>query len=78
MSGFTHESTHNESIEWYTPPEIFDSLGLEFDLDPCSPGEGKSFVPAKNLYTAEDDGLTSPWSGTVFMNLRTELTPRLG
>lgn len=68
MSGFTHESPHNESIEWYTPPEIFDSLNLEFDLDPCSPGKDKSFVPAKNFYTVEDDGLSSPWSGTVFMN----------
>ena len=66
--GFTHESQHNESIEWYTPPEIFESLGLEFDLDPCSPGQGKTFVPAKKVYTVEDDGLKSPWNGTVFVN----------
>lgn len=68
MSGFTHESTHNESIEWYTPPEIFTGLGIEFDLDPCSPGKDNSFVPAKKHYTVEDDGLASPWDGTVFMN----------
>lgn len=49
-------------------PVIFDSLGLVFDLDPCSPGEGKSFVPARRHYTVEDDGLTSPWFGTVWMN----------
>lgn len=66
--GFSHESTHLESIEWYTPPIIFESLGLEFDLDPCSPGVGKSFVPAKRYYTIDDDGLTSPWEGTVFVN----------
>lgn len=70
--GFTHESTVNESIEWYTPPNIFEALGLEFDLDPCSPGQGKSFVPARRVLTAEDDGLATPWgdpsSTTVFMN----------
>lgn len=67
-TGFTHESTTNESIEWYTPPEIFHALNLTFDLDPCSPGEGKSFVPARRHYTATDDGLNLPWHGTVFMN----------
>lgn len=70
MSGFTHESTYNESIEWYTPPELFDALGVQFDLDPCSPGAGKSFVPAKRHLTVEDDGLASPWGPEefVFMN----------
>jgi hypothetical protein len=67
-SGFTHESTVNESIEWYTPPAIFEAMGLMFDMDPCSPGEGKSFVPAKQHLTIVDDGLTTPWVGTVFMN----------
>ena len=67
-AGFAHESAHNESVEWYTPPYIFDALGLTFDLDPCSPGAGKTFVPALHYYTAEDDGLASPWFGTVFVN----------
>lgn len=67
-TGFTHESTRNESFEWYTPPEVFAGLGLTFDLDPCSPGAGKSFVPALNHYTIEDDGLASPWFGTTFVN----------
>lgn len=66
--GFTHESTINESMEWYTPPEIFDSLNTTFDLDPCSPGEGKSFVPALKHYTTLDNGLISPWEGFVFVN----------
>ena len=67
-SGFTHESTYNESVEWYTPPEIFEALGVTFDLDPCSPGEGKSFVPAHKHLTVEDDGLTTPWEGLAFVN----------
>lgn len=68
MAGFTHESQKNETIEWYTPPGIFDALGLEFDLDPCSPGAGKSFVPAKKHYTIKDDGLAQPWNGLAFVN----------
>lgn len=67
-TGFTHESFVSESAEWYTPPEVFTAIGLRFDLDPCSPGPGKSFVPADQHYTIDDDGLTSPWHGTVFVN----------
>ena len=50
-AGFSHESPVNESMEWYTPPEVFDALGVHFDLDPCSPGAGKSFVPADRHLT---------------------------
>ena len=46
---------------------LFNALGLQFDLDPCSPGPGH-WVPANKIYTKEDDGLTSPWEGSVFMN----------
>lgn len=66
-TGFSHESARNESVEWYTPPEIFNALGIEFDLDPCA-APGGAFVPAKKFYTAEDDGLSRDWHGTVFCN----------
>lgn len=62
-----HENCIGASDEWYTPPEIFAALGLNFDLDPCSPGEGH-WVPARNVYTINDDGLTCDWLGLVFMN----------
>ena len=68
MRGFQHESQINESIEWYTPPEIFTTLNTTFDLDPCSPGEGKDFVPARKRYTIHDDGLVQPWDGFVWLN----------
>lgn len=55
------------SDEWYTPKHIFDALGVEFDLDPCSPVEG-SLVPAKQRYSLPFDGLTAPWFGLVWMN----------
>jgi DNA N-6-adenine-methyltransferase (Dam) len=62
-----HEPCIGETSEWYTPPEIFAALRLTFDLDPCSPGPGH-WVPAKKIYTKEDDGLAQPWHGFVFMN----------
>lgn len=68
MKGFAHESTYNESKEWYTPPIIFDCLNLEFDLDPCSPVNTKTWVPAKKKYTVLDNGLMQPWAGLVWMN----------
>jgi hypothetical protein len=45
--GFTHESQNNVSVEWYTPPWVFQKLGVEFDLDPCQPPEGIKWIPAK-------------------------------
>lgn len=68
-SGFVHESTYNESKEWYTPEYIFDALGIGFNLDPCSPGaEIVPWIPASHHYTVEDDGLIKKWSGNVWMN----------
>jgi hypothetical protein len=54
--------------ECYTPQWIFDDLGVKFDLDVCSPIGGTGLVPADKYYSEEDDGLTSPWFGLVWMN----------
>lgn len=62
-----HEPSTGNSDDWYTPPAVFDALGLTFDLDPCSPGPGH-WVPARSIYTKADDGLARDWSGLVFMN----------
>ena len=62
-----HEPCLGASDEWYTPPEIFQALGLVFVLDPCSPGPGH-WVPAQTIYTRVDDGLARPWFGRVFVN----------
>jgi DNA N-6-adenine-methyltransferase (Dam) len=62
-----HEPSIGMTSEWFTPPEIFSALGLEFDLDPCSPGPGH-WVPARKIYTVGDDGLAQPWEGLVFVN----------
>jgi len=61
------ENSIGKSDEWYTPKDIFDSLGITFDLDPCSPGSNH-WVPAKKVFTKQDDGLAQNWHGFVFMN----------
>lgn len=62
-----YENNQGESDEWYTPHSIFESLGCVFDLDPCSPGVDH-WVPARNVFTIHDDGLSQEWGGFVFMN----------
>ena len=56
------------SDEWYTPRSLFDQLDIEFDLDPASCPPELSAVPAARFYTVEDDGLSLPWEGRVWMN----------
>lgn len=56
------------SAEWYTPPGIFDALGLKFGLDPCAPAGGVPWVPADRHYCAADDGLSQLWEGRVWLN----------
>jgi hypothetical protein len=62
-----HEPSVGKSDDWYTPREYFPAIGLEYDLDPCSPGPGH-WVPARKIYTRADDGLSQKWDGIVFMN----------
>ncbi len=68
QQGFAHESQNNVSVDWYTPPWIFERMGIEFDLDPCQPIEVIKWIPAKSRYTVEDDGLKKPWFGRVWLN----------
>lgn len=48
------------------PPLIIDALGA-FDLDPCAP-VFRPWPTAAIHYTIEDDGLTKPWAGRVWLN----------
>ena len=61
----------SNSTEWYTPHSILgkvsEALG-GISLDPCSNSHETPNVPAEYHYTEEDDGLSQPWFGTVFMN----------
>lgn len=65
---FTQKQTELTSDDWYTPRFLFDALGLTFSIDVACPPGGPWHTPCHAYYTQEDDGLSSPWSGTVFMN----------
>lgn len=57
-----------KSDEWYTPPQIFDALCCDFDLDVAAPIGGPPTVPAAYYYSKLDDALTKAWWGFVWMN----------
>lgn len=61
----------SESNEYFTP-EIYieaarDTMG-GIDLDPASHPYPQRWIKAKRFYTPEDDGLSKPWSGRVWLN----------
>jgi hypothetical protein len=66
--GFRHEAPVGASTEWFTPPEIFEALGLTFDLDPAAPPGGVPWVPARRHFSVLEDGLAQPWLGRVWLN----------
>tara|TARA_Y100001937_G_C7074756_1_gene310063 strand:- start:657 stop:1148 length:492 start_codon:yes stop_codon:yes gene_type:complete len=57
-----------QSNEWYTPPKLFTSLNTTFDLDVAAPKGGVPWVPAKNHFYKEIDGLKQDWYGFVWCN----------
>lgn len=64
MSG--HQSAAAKTTDWLTPPEILQPLGV-FDLDPCCPSQMPWDTARKHL-TKTECGLSTPWSGRVWMN----------
>lgn len=62
-----HEQCVGATDEWYTPPHVFEALGVMFDLDVASPGASVTpWVPARRVIT--DGSLSSEWGGFVWMN----------
>lgn len=57
--------------EWYTPQDLIERarkvLG-GFDLDPASNDMAQEKVQAGAYYTAETNGLSHEWNGTVWLN----------
>jgi site-specific DNA-methyltransferase (adenine-specific) len=58
----------SESHEWYTPLPLYQKLNEEFHFttDPCSDPTNR--LGCEIFYTKEDDGLSKPWYGNVFIN----------
>jgi hypothetical protein len=62
-----HEQAVGRTDEWYTPPEVFEALGIRFHMDVASPGRSVvPWVPAETHITAGSLGIN--WSGRVWMN----------
>lgn len=66
---FTGRPGEKTSDEYATPTDLWRPLSRAvggFDLDPASGAESTPI--ADERYTREDDGLSKPWFGTVWLN----------
>lgn len=62
-----HEQSVGNTDEWYTPPHVFEAMGVEFDIDVASPGANVTpWIPAREFYMRYS--LVRGWSGFVWMN----------
>ena len=62
-----HELAIGRTDEWYTPPEVFEAMGLRFDVDVASPGPGVvPWIPADRHIMA--NSLEMNWQGRAWMN----------
>lgn len=59
------ENSVGATDEWYTPPEVFKALGVEFDLDVAHPRIA-TCVPAKLVIC--ENSLEKEWQGFIWMN----------
>lgn len=58
-------------VEYYTPVEIVEAARRvmgRIDLDPASSENANKIVKASTFLSAQNDGLSFPWHGKVWMN----------
>lgn len=68
---FTHAGNASVDHRWETPPGLLDALSRvfgRFDLDPCAPRRSRTRVKARVRLTPDDDRLSLPWHGVMFVN----------
>lgn len=64
-----HEQAVGKTDEWYTPPRVFDAMGVRFDVDVASPGlHVTPWVPAGRCIQKWAGSLACQWTGFVWMN----------
>ena len=68
-----HEQSVGATDEWYTPPHVFEALGLIFEIDVAAPSPAvnavrptQTWIPAHRFIT--ENALDAPWVGCVWMN----------
>jgi phage N-6-adenine-methyltransferase len=68
---YLNGNTGSGHVEWHTPPKIIeaarDVLG-RIDLDPASSDKAQATVRAERYFTTQTNGLSQPWSGTIWLN----------
>jgi phage N-6-adenine-methyltransferase len=70
-SNAPHVSNNSGENEWYTPPEYIEAARTvmgSIDLDPASSDKAQETVKAERYYTIDDNGLSRPWQGNVWLN----------
>ncbi len=70
-ASLVNQTSAESGFEYYTPPiwtEAARALMGHIDLDPASCEIANQTVKAKAYFTKQNDGLSQPWHGHVWMN----------